>query len=154
ARPAPSARSSRARHMRSGSGGWVTCPYMVPSASFGSHHSGGTMTQAVSPTTDRPSTQNMTAGFDSLEQETRVDRLPVEGELRGWLRGPLLRTGPAKWEVGQQTMRHWFDGFAMLHHFGIADGNVSYANRFLETKTYRAAKEKGALVYHEFATDP
>ena len=29
-------------------------------------------------------------------------------------------------------MRHWFDGFAMLHRFGIADGEVSYANRFLE----------------------
>ena len=30
-------------------------------------------------------------------------------------------------------MRHWFDGFAMLHRFGFADGKVSYANRFLES---------------------
>ena len=51
-------------------------------------------------------------------------------------------------------MNHWFDGFAMLHRFGIADGEVSYANRFLETKAYRAAKEKGEIVYSEFATDP
>src|SRR5262249_19624414 len=47
-----------------------------------------------------------------------------------------------------------FDGFAMLHRFGIADGRVSYANRFLETRAYRAAKEKGVIVYSEFATDP
>ena len=51
-------------------------------------------------------------------------------------------------------MRHWFDGFAMLHRFGIADGEVSYANRFLQTKAYRAAEEKGEIVYSEFATDP
>ena len=33
-------------------------------------------------------------------------------------------------------MRHWFDGQAMLHRFAFADGKVSYANRFLETKAY------------------
>lgn len=111
------------------------------------------MSQAVSPTTATTPT-DLTAGFDSLERETRVDQLPIEGRLPDWLRGSLLRTGPAKWEVGEQTMRHWFDGFAMLHHFGIADGTVSYANRFLETRAYRAAKEKGEIVYSEFATDP
>ena len=93
-------------------------------------------------------------GFRSLESETRVEQLPLEGRLPEWLRGSLLRTGPAKWEVDGRTMNHWFDGFAMLHRFGIADGRVSYANRFLETKAYRAAKEKGELVYSEFATDP
>jgi beta,beta-carotene 9',10'-dioxygenase len=42
----------------------------------------------------------------------------------------------------------------MLHRFGIADGEVSYANRFLQTRAYRAAQEKGEIVYSEFATDP
>ena len=98
--------------------------------------------------------QDLTAGLQSLDRETRVDRLPLEGRLPDWLQGSLVRTGPAKWEVGQRTMRHWFDGFAMLHRFGIADGEVSYANRFLQTKAYRAAEEKGEIVYSEFATDP
>jgi beta,beta-carotene 9',10'-dioxygenase len=98
--------------------------------------------------------QDLTAGFESLDRETRVDRLPLVGRLPDWLQGALVRTGPAKWEVGSQTMNHWFDGFAMLHRFGIADGEVSYANRFLQTKAYRAAEEKGEIVYSEFATDP
>jgi beta,beta-carotene 9',10'-dioxygenase len=98
--------------------------------------------------------QDLTAGFESLDRETRVDRLPLEGRLPDWLQGSLVRTGPAKWEVGAQTMNHWFDGFAMLHRFGIADGQVSYANRFLQTRAYRAAEEKGEIVYSEFATDP
>jgi beta,beta-carotene 9',10'-dioxygenase len=98
--------------------------------------------------------QDLTAGFESLDRETHVDRLPVEGRLPDWLQGSLVRTAPAKWEVGSQTMSHWFDGFAMLHRFGIADGEVSYANRFLQTRAYRAAQEKGEIVYSEFATDP
>jgi beta,beta-carotene 9',10'-dioxygenase len=101
-----------------------------------------------------PPRQDLTAGFDSLERETRVDRLPLEGKLPDWLQGSLLRTAPAKWEVGGRTMNHWFDGFAMLHRFGIAGGQVSYANRFLQTRAYRAAREKGEIVYSEFATDP
>ena len=51
-------------------------------------------------------------------------------------------------------MRHWFDGFAMLHRFAFGDGEVSYANRFLAGKAYEAAKETGEITYSEFATDP
>jgi beta,beta-carotene 9',10'-dioxygenase len=93
-------------------------------------------------------------GFESLDEETHVASLPVEGELPAWLEGSLLRTGPAKWEVGERSMNHWFDGFAMLHRFSISGGEVSYANRFLEAHAYRAARETGEISYSEFATDP
>jgi len=93
-------------------------------------------------------------GFESLEDETQVASLPVRGELPAWLTGSLLRTGPAKWEVGGRSMNHWFDGLAMLHRFSFDDGEVSYANRFLETRAYRAAKRDGRIAYSEFATDP
>jgi carotenoid cleavage dioxygenase-like enzyme len=95
-----------------------------------------------------------TLGFSTLEQETIVDELEVTGELPGWLGGSLLRTGPAKFEVGGRQMRHWFDGLAMLHRFTIADGRVSYSNRFLESRAYRAARDQNRIVYGEFATDP
>ena len=84
-------------------------------------------------------------GFESLEDEVRVDSLPLSGELPEWLTGSLLRTGPAKWEVGERTMNHWFDGFAMLHRFGIGGGRVSYASRFLEGNAYRDAKRTGRI---------
>jgi carotenoid cleavage dioxygenase-like enzyme len=93
-------------------------------------------------------------GFDSLDQETHLQGLPVSGELPRWLQGSLIRTGPAKWDLGSRTMNHWFDGLAMLHRFSFADGGVSYASRFLETKAYRAVKETGEIAYSEFATDP
>jgi beta,beta-carotene 9',10'-dioxygenase len=93
-------------------------------------------------------------GFQTLDAEVVVDQLEVSGELPAWLRGSLLRTGPSKFEVGEQRMRHWFDGLAMLHRFTIGDGRVSYGNRFLESRSYRAAQERGEMVYGEFATDP
>jgi carotenoid cleavage dioxygenase-like enzyme len=93
-------------------------------------------------------------GFESLADETRIDSLPVRGQLPPWLQGSLLRTGPAQWEVGQDSMNHWFDGLAMLHRFSFSDGEVSYANRFLETRAYRAARDTGRITYSEFATDP
>jgi carotenoid cleavage dioxygenase-like enzyme len=95
-----------------------------------------------------------TLGYTTLEQETTIDELSLSGELPRWLEGSLLRTGPAKFEIGTQRMRHWFDGLAMLHRFTIRDGQVSYGNRFLESRSYRAAREQGRMVYGEFATDP
>ena len=96
---------------------------------------------------------NAARGFDTLESETRIGSLPIEGEMPAWLAGTLLRTGPAKFEVGEQRMRHWFDGLAMLHSFTFGGGTVSYASRFLESKAYEAAKG-GEIAFSEFATDP
>jgi len=93
-------------------------------------------------------------GFADLEHEVVVDRLPIEGKMPPWLSGALLRTGPAKFDLERQTVNHWFDGLAMLHRFGFADGQVSYRNRFLQSNSYREATAAGALVRGEFATDP
>jgi beta,beta-carotene 9',10'-dioxygenase len=100
------------------------------------------------------SAKDQTLGFTTLEQEMTIDELDLSGQLPSWLDGSLLRTGPAKFEIGEQRMRHWFDGLAMLHRFTISDGQVSYGNRFLHSRSYRAAKAKGRMVYGEFATDP
>lgn len=93
------------------------------------------------------------AGYRSLTNETAVDSLPVEGRLPAWLSGSLLRNGPALFEDRERSLQHWFDGQAMLHRFTLADGRVSYANRFLRTRAYQAARQ-GKLAYSEFATDP
>jgi len=93
-------------------------------------------------------------GFRSLGREVTVDRLPQSGRLPDWLRGTLVRNGPAMFEVGERTFNHWFDGLAMLHAFTFAGGRVRYANRFLRSSAYAAWKEHGEIRYSEFATDP
>ena len=92
-------------------------------------------------------------GFQSQEEETAVERLPVQGEVPAWLTGSLMRVTPAKLEVGDRRIGHWFDGLAALNRFGFADGNVSYRSRFLDTNAYRAAKAGGATGAG-FGTDP
>jgi beta,beta-carotene 9',10'-dioxygenase len=94
-------------------------------------------------------------GFRSLTREIAEGvALPVTGALPSWLKGALLRTGPSKFEVGERTYNHWFDGLAMLHRFALAEGGVTYANRFLASKAFCAAEKSGRISYSEFATDP
>jgi beta,beta-carotene 9',10'-dioxygenase len=93
-------------------------------------------------------------GFETLEEEVVLDSVPVTGELPQWLSGSLLRTGPAKFEAGERSFNHWFDGLAMLHRFTFGEGRVSYGNRFLEGRTERAVRGEGRIAYPEFASDP
>jgi beta,beta-carotene 9',10'-dioxygenase len=92
-------------------------------------------------------------GFTSQDEETRVDRLPLRGELPPWLTGALVRVTPALLEVGGRRLAHWFDGVAMLNRFGFRDGHVSYASRFLDSTARQDAKE-GEWRHGGFATDP
>ena len=80
--------------------------------------------------------------------------LPVDGEIPAWLAGSLVRVTPAKFDVGGTPLNHWFDGQAMLHAFGVGDGRVSYANRWLRTKQLESIERDGKLAYTEFGTDP
>lgn len=91
------------------------------------------------------------SGFRSLNVEHEGLNLKVEGEIPDWLSGSLIRNGPAKFEVGDNRVNHWFDGLAMLHKFRFADGDVTYSNRFLRTRTFRKAVEEGTLA-NQFAT--
>lgn len=93
-------------------------------------------------------------GFTTLADEISIDDLPVQGRLPDWLSGTLLRNGPARFEVGEQAYRHWFDGLAMLHRFSFAGGRVGYANRYLRSPGYEAAEQEGKIAFSEFATDP
>lgn len=93
-------------------------------------------------------------GFQTLSPESRYDRLSVEGQFPDWLSGSLLRTGPAIFELEHQCYNHWFDGLAALHKFTFAGNRVSYANRFLKSRSYKEAMKNGKVSIKEFATDP
>lgn len=96
-------------------------------------------------------------GFDTLGVESDPIPLPVEGTLPTWLSGDLVRNGPAQFDAGRKSFRHWFDGQAMLHQFaftGAGSGQVVYRNRFLDTPSLRSAREQGRIAFNEFATDP
>lgn len=93
-------------------------------------------------------------GFDNLEKEQSINNLKITGKIPQWLKGSLIRTSPAKFNAGKKNLRHWFDGYAMLHQFNFNQGEVSYQNRFIQSKAYRGIKKKNKVTRGEFATDP
>ena len=92
------------------------------------------------------------AGFKSLDEEVHVDSVPVTGTVPSWLHGSLVRVTPALMDGGGKTIKHWFDGAAMLNAFGFGDGGVSYGSRFLETE-YLDDVRKGEANFG-FGADP
>jgi len=113
-------------------------------------------------TTAEVSNQQVTAGaedysrrrgFESLEEEIQVPELAVEGSIPDWLSGTLVRVTPAMQEIGGKTIRHWFDGLAMLNAFAFSNGDVGYGSRFLQSESYKAARE-GKVDYLGLGNDP
>ncbi len=99
-------------------------------------------------------TSTYNQGLTTLEGEFQIEQLPLSGRLPPWLSGSLVRNGPGKFEVGSERYRHWFDGLSMLHRFSFKNGAVSYANKYLQSRDYLEAMEKGRIAVPEFATDP
>src|SRR5260221_13205765 len=91
-------------------------------------------------------------GFNSLDEEVHVDSVPVTGAMPPWLTGTLVRVTPALMDGGGKTVKHWFDGAAMLNAFGFGDGSVSYGSRLLDTGYLDKAK-KGEFNFG-FGADP
>src|SRR3982074_285910 len=93
------------------------------------------------------------AGFQTLAEEVKIDRLPSQGDWPPWVGGSPIGPGRARFEATGRSLNHWFDGQAMLHRFSFADGGVGYANRELETRADAAVRD-GRVAFREFATDP
>jgi len=85
-------------------------------------------------------------GFQTLEKETSVAALNVEGRIPDWLTGTLLRMGPARFEWGPDRYRHWFDGSGMIHKFSFAAGKVGYANRYVRGTAFSKTSALVALL--------
>lgn len=83
--------------------------------------------------------------FTSLNSEIEIDDLPIVGDIPRWLNGSLFRNGPAKFEIGQASYNHWFDGLAMIHRYAFRDGRIAYRNRFLRTSPYTQMISTGQL---------
>ena len=79
--------------------------------------------------------------FISQNSETELTKLQLDGSLPKWLNGKLVRNGPAIFEAGSTQLRHWFDGYGMLHGFMIADGTVYYQSKLIQSPEYLNNKE-------------
>jgi len=84
-------------------------------------------------------------GFRTQREEVDDARLSVDGSFPDWLTGDLVGNGPGQFEVGDTSLRHWFDPLAMIRRFRIDDGDVRYANRFVRSRDYEHAEREGGV---------
>ncbi|KAK4302243.1 hypothetical protein Pmani_025648 [Petrolisthes manimaculis] len=74
------------------------------------------------------------------------------GEVPKWLRGALIRNGPGRVQVGDYQYNHVFDGSALLHRFHFRDGEVTYQNKFLESRSFLRDTRAQRIVVNYFGT--
>ena len=72
----------------------------------------------------------MQGNYAPITDEVTFDALPVVGAIPVELQGSYLRNG---FNPPGAVPFHWFFGAGMVHGFDIADGRVSYRNRYVRT---------------------
>lgn len=83
------------------------------------------------------------AGFESITQEVSLQKLPFKGTMPSWLKGVLIGTGPALFEMGSTKASYWFNGLAMLQAFYFDGKSISFQNAFLDSVYYQRCQANG-----------
>jgi carotenoid cleavage dioxygenase-like enzyme len=99
----------------------------------------------------------LAGNFAPVRSEDDFD-LPVKGEIPAGLRGALFRIGPNPQFEPRDANHHWFGGDGMVHGFYVADGKVSYRNRYVRTPKWELEHEHGRALFgsmgNPMTTDP
>lgn len=99
----------------------------------------------------------LAGNFAPIRSEDDFD-LAVKGEIPAGLRGALFRIGPNPQFEPRDPNHHWFGGDGMVHGFYVADGKVSYRNRYVRTPKWELEHEHGRSLFGSFGnpmtTDP
>lgn len=90
--------------------------------------------------------------FRSTEEQPNPTPATVTGTLPAWLEGSLIRVGPGLFDLGDFTVNHWFDGFAVLDKIEISKGKATYMKKFLQSDAYKKAQVAKKPVFTEFGT--
>ena len=92
----------------------------------------------------------LSGNFAPVRSEDDFADLPVKGEIPKELRGTLYRTGANPQFDPRDPNHHWFAGDGMVHAFNIADGKVSYRNRYVRTPKWELEHEAGQSMFGTF----
>ena len=90
--------------------------------------------------------------YQTAEERPEPVRAEISGKIPSWLNGTLIRNGPGRFECGDTSFNHWFDGQALLHRFHIQEGNVTYSNKFVRSESYADSLKRGNSCHLEFGS--
>jgi len=84
-----------------------------------------------------PATVPVSEIVQSVPELEEEQPTKITGTIPEWLEGTILRNGVGQWDLGGETVCHWFDGHAFIHKFEIKNGSVRYLNKFLRSDVYK-----------------
>jgi carotenoid cleavage dioxygenase-like enzyme len=90
--------------------------------------------------------------FQNQEEQKQAIEAKVSGSIPNWINGSYVRVGPGKFDIGEITMNHFIDGYAMLSKFDIKDGKVTFHKKYLQSTAYKKCVEQKEPFFPEFAT--
>jgi len=90
--------------------------------------------------------------FQTTEEHSQPISAEVKGNLPSWLTGTLIRNGPGRFECGDTSFNHWFDGQGLLHRFHIENGHVTYSSKFVRSENYADSVKHGDSIHVEFGS--
>ena len=96
--------------------------------------------------------QDQSCLVQTVDERPEPIKAEIRGNLPSWLTGTLIRNGPGRFECGDTSFNHWFDGQGLLHRFHIQDGSVTYCNKFVRSQNYANSVKHGAQSQLEFGS--
>jgi carotenoid cleavage dioxygenase-like enzyme len=84
--------------------------------------------------------------YAPIREEFTLDNLEVVGEIPEDLNGVYVRNGPNP-QFDPRGRYHWFDGDGMVHALHLADGKVSYRNRWVRTEAFERECEAAEPIW-------
>jgi carotenoid cleavage dioxygenase-like enzyme len=92
----------------------------------------------------------LSGNFAPIASEDDFADLPVKGEIPKGLAGSYYRTGPNPQFAPRDDNYHWFAGDGMIHALTVADGKVSYKNRYVRTPKWELEHQAGKALFGTF----
>lgn len=92
----------------------------------------------------------LSGNFAPVREESDFLDLPVEGAIPPELSGTYYRNGPNPQFEPRDPNYHWFAGDGMIHAFTVANGKVSYRNRYVRTPKWELEHAAGKALFGTF----
>ena len=89
-------------------------------------------------------------GANAVERTTY--RPDVVGKLPSEMHGTLYRNGPGLFTRGGRSKAHVLDGDGLVQRLAIADGEATYARRFVRTKKFVQETNADRFIYPTWTT--
>lgn len=92
----------------------------------------------------------LSGNFAPVREESDFADLKITGAVPPELSGTYYRNGPNPQFDPRDAAYHWFAGDGMIHAFTVANGKVSYRNRYVKTPKWELEHAAGKALFGTF----